>query len=251
MKTKHLLLAVCLFISLGAFAQNTEGEETVDIAVENNNYPIIGDNSAFGFGDGSIYINTTVFTASEGGNALFAHFLNAGISDAFSLSFGMANIDFYNPELLYLTPEVHLSLGEYTTLGFELLGIFPAEDLGEFLLNPSMMLSFGTPSKHFSIGYGAAINSEGDFEGMTPIDGFYAVAGIRANARIPVSDGLAIFSKNDYSSNNGLSFFVSRSGLEYQLETFNLYAGLNILNSDFGFGSDTEVQFLFGASMRL
>ena len=239
------IFASLLFCVQSLNAQEApEGEDYLNV---DRYFPIIGDNNAFGLG-GNTYVNTSIFTID--GPELFAHFLNWGITDQFSLAVGTAAQDFLNPELFYITPEVALPLSDNVTLNFELISIF-SEDFDDIVLNPGVMLSIGTPAKNISFGYALAIDSDGDVETMAPLDGFYSVAGIRLNGRIPVSDQIGIFSKNDFSSQDEFTFIVSRTGAEFQLPKINIYGGLNIARSSFFGNSSTETNFVIGASFKL
>jgi len=250
------LITVILFLFAYSLSYNIHAQsissDSGDVAVtpESVFLPSQGDNFGYSYDD-NITANLSYYTLSGDVTTLFFH---KGFGDKFGLSTGIVSTDFVNPEVLYLTPSYSFGLADDINVGLELRSAISIDNSEDYIINPQIQVSFGSREKHFTIGYGAVTDFE-EFEFFGISDGIYIDAAIKFGGRYAITDNISFLSRNQYYSQSfgtdlSAKAFISRTGADFVFGKLSMQGMVYFRSVSLGQGSNTEVDYMIGASYR-
>jgi len=244
--TIFLIILLCSF-NVNSQTVITEPEDMNDES-DSGIFHSIGDNFAFAYNE-DISANLSYVTGDGSATTLFLH---KGFSDNFGLTVGTANSDFYNPEILYISPSFNVRAADNIHVGLELRTGYSI-DASQTLMSPTLQISFGSIEKHFSVGYSFATDFE-EFESMALIDGLYLDSSVKFGGRIPIIDNVAIVSRNQYlnidSFGGSASAIISRTGIDFQVSSFSIQLMIFYARVSSGGNSESDEQGVIGVSYQ-
>jgi len=244
---KFLFVSLILFVI--PFSLNSQDEKG---SADSGFMPLIDKMSAFGMERGDVY--AAIKYISFEGEDVVTYFLNFGLSGNFNLSVGTLSQGFTDPLLIYVDPQFSLLKSTGSNLAISLKHILPDDfDLGNSIANPSIFYTIGDARKYFTFGYSFLYDyNSKDFSANSFGDLFESIAGLRFDARVPVSQDVFIITHNgivpDAEFTNS-TIWVNLLGVEYSITRANFYF---FLKNFFFFGdnSDSTTRVGIGVNFR-
>jgi len=251
MKNHHLLCFLCFLIPISLFSQSKEPKKEGSAYTSESFIPIFFENNAFGY-NRNIYFGISQQVIRNGRNNQ-AVFLNAGIKKYFSLSAGTIVTKFHDPQYIFLSPEFFYPVNDKLNLALQ-LKTMRSFIFDVFIVNPTALVSLGTPNKNITLAWAPYIDSDKNFEVLFPIDGIYSNGAFKLNGRYAINEKLLFFSNNEYTVADvrgfpRTSFFSSKSGINYHLKRVNVFAAILFLRNNTR--EENIRQYSFGIHYKL